>query len=494
MRARLTLLLQRPAPLFLLAIAVSLYRYAAWASTPDISLFSDEAQYWSWAQALDWGYYSKPPVIAAVIAFTTALAGSDAEWAIKLGPLLLYPLTTMLVYALGRRLYDPMVGRDAALLFLLMPALSMSAVIISTDVPLLLCWAAALLFLWRAREGDAWRDWLLTGFFAGLGLLTKYNMAFFAFALLAFAAADPRERRLLLNPRLYAAGLVALLVFLPNLWWNAQHEFITFRHHEEISGINRALFHPAELLEFFGAQFGMFGPLSFGLLLAAIARPRLWREARRETRFLLAFCAAPLLLILALALLTHAYANWGAPLYVAASILVAALYRQRRRWLGAALAVNLALGLAFYHYPALLRVADLPLQKRYDAYHRVRGWDALGIQVQQRLQQYPDARLLSSDRKILAQLLYYARPLQDPRIWAPPDRRPASHYHMTLPLQADDAGVFLWIVARAPAAGDLARFEHAQRRDDLVVQPYPGLERRYQVWQVDGFRGYAAAP
>ena len=104
-------LLARPWPLFLLAVAVSLYRYWAWTVTDGISLSSEEALYWTWAQAPDWGYYSKPPMIAWLIHLAGELWASDAERVIKAIPLLLHPLTTLLVYALGRRLYDPVAVR-----------------------------------------------------------------------------------------------------------------------------------------------------------------------------------------------------------------------------------------------------------------------------------------------------------------------------------------------------------------------------------------------
>ncbi|MCK6389176.1 MAG: hypothetical protein L6Q65_16485, partial [Zoogloea sp.] len=54
-----------------------------------IDLYVDEVQYWTWSQALDWGYFSKPPVIAALIAASTALLGNGLI-AIKLPSLLLY--------------------------------------------------------------------------------------------------------------------------------------------------------------------------------------------------------------------------------------------------------------------------------------------------------------------------------------------------------------------------------------------------------------------
>jgi len=484
--------LARPAPLFLLVAAVSLYRFWAWSQVEGISLFSDEAQYWFWAQAPDWGYYSKPPMIAWLIWLTTHAFGSEAEWALKVVPLLLYPLTTMGVYALGRRLFEAEVGRDAALLFLLMPALSLSAVLVTTDVPLLLFWTGALWFLWAALNGNAWRDWLLLGLCAGLGLMSKYNMAFFAFAVLAFALMHRQEHRLLLNPRLYVAGALALLVFLPNLLWNRAHQFITFQHHAQIAELGGPLIHPKAFFEFLAAQFGVFGPVSFALLLLALAQTPMWRKTGRQTRFLLAFCGSPLLLILGLALLSHAEANWGAPLYIAAAVLVAAHCRGQRRWLQAALAVNLLLGALLYHYVPVLEAAGLPLQQRYDAYRRLRGWDELGYQTQRLMQEYGDTRLLTDERNLTAWLVYYARPLDRPRIWAPPQRPPQNHFELAMPLRAEDDGAFLWVTQPPARTEVLVQFRQFERMPDLLVEPYPGLQRHYEVWRVEGFKGYAA--
>ncbi len=483
--------LARPWPLFLLVAAVSLYRYGAWTMTDGISLSSAEAQYWTWAQVPDWGYYSKPPVIAWLIHLAENLWGSDAEWVMKTIPLALYPLTAMLIYALGRRLYDPATGRDAALLFLLMPALFLSSALVTPDVPVLLSWAASLWFLWAAVENDRWRDWLLLGLCCGLGLLSRYNMAFFAFGVLAFALGHPAERRLLINPRLYAAMGVAALVLLPNVLWNLEHELATWRQHAELSPSAGSLIHPRALLEFFGAQFAVFGPVSFALLLIGLARLPMWRRATRELRFLLAFCAAPLMLICGIALLSRAEASWAAPLYLSAAVLVAALFRERRPWIVRALAMNALLGVVLYHYPAVLKAAGMTLQPRYDAYQRIRGWDAIGYQAQRLMQEYGDLRLLTDERDLAATLLYYARPLQEPRVWAPPGRPPRNHYEFSIPLREDDTGAFLWVTAGPAATEMLLRFRHFERLPDLETEPYPGLRRRYEAWRVEGFKGYA---
>ena len=61
----------------LLIAGLTLVRLVTLFSTP-LELYPDEAQYWLWSRTLDFGYYSKPPVIAWAIWATTKLGG-DAE-------------------------------------------------------------------------------------------------------------------------------------------------------------------------------------------------------------------------------------------------------------------------------------------------------------------------------------------------------------------------------------------------------------------------------
>jgi 4-amino-4-deoxy-L-arabinose transferase-like glycosyltransferase len=108
-----------------------------------LNLHGDEAQYWAWAQDLDWGYFTKPPMIAWVIAATTALFG-DAEWAVRLSSPILHALTAYMIFRTARLIYTAQTGFWAAVIYMLMPAVWLSSGIVSTDVPLLLAWIIAL--------------------------------------------------------------------------------------------------------------------------------------------------------------------------------------------------------------------------------------------------------------------------------------------------------------------------------------------------------------
>src|SRR5215472_4478541 len=83
-----------------------------------VDLFYDEAQYWSWSRDLALGYYTKPPLLAWIISAASHVCGND-EWCVRAPSPLLYAATSLVAYAIGRRLYDERTGFWAALLTVL---------------------------------------------------------------------------------------------------------------------------------------------------------------------------------------------------------------------------------------------------------------------------------------------------------------------------------------------------------------------------------------
>jgi 4-amino-4-deoxy-L-arabinose transferase-like glycosyltransferase len=87
-------------------------RLLALFNTP-LELYPDEAQYWLWSRELAWGYYSKPPMVAWLIAAGTAVGGDDEPW-IRLGATLAHAVAPLALYAAATRLYTPWTGFWAA--------------------------------------------------------------------------------------------------------------------------------------------------------------------------------------------------------------------------------------------------------------------------------------------------------------------------------------------------------------------------------------------
>src|SRR5882757_9889260 len=204
-------------------IAITVVRLVLLA-VQSADLYPDEAQYWFWSLHPALGYYSKPPLVAWVIALTTRAFG-DSEFGIRLAAPLLHAIAAAFVYGIAARLYNRRTGFWSALAYITLPGVSLSAFLISTDAVLLPCWAAALYAFIRAREPGGERWWIAVGITAGLGLLAKYAMAYWLLSAFGYVLLVREERRHL--PRLLGASLIALLLYLPNLWWNWHHDFVS---------------------------------------------------------------------------------------------------------------------------------------------------------------------------------------------------------------------------------------------------------------------------
>ncbi len=456
-------------------------------------LFFDEAQYWTWSLEPAFGYYSKPPLIAWAIALSTSVCGTS-EFCIRLPSPLIHTATAATIFALGARLYSPRTGFLAALAFATLPGISLSAGIISTDVPLLLAWALALAgFAALIDDRAAWWPALLLGFALGLGLNAKYAMAYFVLCAGIYIAITPERRWLLADRRLWLAlGLGALLI-APNLLWNASNQFATFSHTADNAKWTGALFHPRKALEFFAAQFGVFGPVLFGVLL--VIATRWWRKGIPEPdRMLLAFCLPIVAIVTTQAFLSRAHANWAAPAYLSATVLVVATLEREasQRWLrasfwisGAVLAV-IVLGVAFAGRIGLPGVGD--------PFARTLGWKEMAAATRGQLETartkgQPFAAVITDERALTAELLYYMRDERTPVLAWLGGTRPQDHYELKRPFRAGSPEPVLLVALRADSTAILSRFSTAEQitREDLPAGA--STRRRVTYYRLSGFKG-----
>jgi hypothetical protein len=484
------------APLLLVSLALlTLWRLlAAWHG--NVELYADEAQYWTWSLAPDWGYFSKPPMVAWAIWLGRSLFG-ESEMGLRAISALLFPLTAWVLFVLVRRLFKSHPRREdmafwSALTFATLPMVSLGAWLITTDAVLLLFWCLALYFTVVALETGRWRDWLLLGCALGLGLLSKYSMVFYGLGFFAYLLLMPSRRGLLRDPRPWAAAAVALLLLTPNLIWNARHHFVSVQHTAEISQLDRSLFHPGAMLEFVLGQFLVFGPVLFAGLLLLVMRQRNWLEDAR-LRLLAAFTLAPLAAFISLSLLSRAFANWAAFSYVGGAALVACAWigqvaQSRRRWLMAAVLVNLAIGIGMYHLHDITRALDIQLTRKTDPYGRVTGFRALGQEAARRMQGHPNARLLSNDRKLYALLRYYARPWSEGMRLLNPGGALDNHYALSADLRDSPRGEFLLISQGLEEKHLAAWFGQVTPQAPIRLKLYPDYAPEYQVWLLRDYR------
>lgn len=447
-------------------------------------LYVDEAQYWFWSLAPDWGYFSKPPLIAWITAGADAVCGAG-EACLRAPSALAWGLTALFVFLIADSLYDRRTALFSGLAALLAPGAAFSARIVSTDAPLLTFWSLALLALVRLRGGvDGWggRAWaVVLGASLGLGLLAKYAMAYFIGCALTAVLIDPPTRRALLSGRGLAALLIAAAIVAPNLLWNLTHGLTTLRHTADNaagSGLSPDVVEP---LVFLLAQAALAGPVVIFGWLTATGDRQTW--ARPEDRLLLAFSLPILAGLTVMAAVATANANWAATALISVFVLGAAhLARMRvRRTLWAGLALGLAIQIGLIAADA--RADRLSLAGRA-VYARTLGGEALFRAVEaEQARSASGAPIVVETRAHAALLAYYGRDA-DMRlhVWPPHAGTKANdHFQAVIPLPPD---VRAPVLAVSPC-GDASRFSgwaKVRALGERLVPAGPGSGRTIHLF------------
>lgn len=184
-------------------------------------LYADEAQYWYWSLTPDWGYFSKPPIVAWLITATTSVCG-HGEACVKLASPILHFFTSLVMYGIGYHLFSKRVGFWSAITYATLPGVTLSSYIISTDPPLLFFWSLSFYFLVRALKDWHIKWWILMGITVGFGLLSKYNMIIFFGSLGLYFLLNKENRIYLFSFKFWLSILIAAGVYYPNFLWNQE--------------------------------------------------------------------------------------------------------------------------------------------------------------------------------------------------------------------------------------------------------------------------------
>jgi 4-amino-4-deoxy-L-arabinose transferase-like glycosyltransferase len=489
----------------LLTIALTLGRLVALFRTP-LELYPDEAQYWLWSRTLAFGYYSKPPMIAWAIRAATAIGGDGEAW-VRLPAVLFQGAAAICVFAIGRRLYGSRVGLAACAIYALAPGVQLSATVVATDAPLLFFLGLTLLAYVSLQSSPSFptlvsgrRLALAAGLGASLGLafLSKYAAVYALIGMGLHLTLSPTARRAWSAPAAaLGAGAFALAV-APNIAWNAAHGFATVQHTiADAHWRAGALFDPKALAAFLGAQFAVFGPIPFGVLIAGGVLLARRRRIEPADLTLLCFTVPPIAIVAVQAFVSRANANWSGASYLGGSVLVAAwLVRWRaRRWLTATIAVQALVAVAFLALVMSPRMADR--LGASNGLKRARGWSETAKTVIHRARVEDPAGLSAiavNNRFLYYALAYYGRDyLREPlapslRIWIR-GTAAGNQAEASAPLTPAQGQRVLLVVAESwfdtEIGRDFARVL-GKELDDVWLDPKH--QRRLEMFVGEGFR------
>ena len=367
-------------------LLISLFRVYFILTCP-FDLSTDEAHYWEWSRHLDWSYYSKGPMIAYLIYLGTSVFG-DTVLGVRAFAVGLSAASSFLLYLTGKELYDEKTGLVSALLIQIVPLYSVFGILLTIDSPFIFFWILSLYLFHRLMQRQLDEDrkvlfdyyWLLLGVSVGLGLLTKYTMAFFYISGFLFMSCSRGTRKLLRTSGPYMAVIVSLAVFSPVILWNAANGWVTLKHTAGQAHVAEGLKLSAKsFFEFTGSQFGVITPVLFILIFTS-----LW-EMRKTQKgaFLFWFSMPTIVFFILKSLQGKVQANWALPGYATGFIAFSAYYikdillakKGRKLLVISGLLLPFIITI-FTHSPAILH---LPQGK--DPTTTLVGWKELGAEA-----------------------------------------------------------------------------------------------------------------
>ena len=235
-----------------------------------IDLRTDEAYYWTWSKQNVLCFLDHPPMIAWFIRFGTAIFG-DTNFGVRFAGILGMLVTQLLLADIVRRVTHDF---RAIVLALLMPEAALYYGLlmakVSPDIALIPFAAAMLWALVRLHESGDGRWWLAAGLFSGLALLSKFTVVMLLPAVVAFMLVPAWRRRWLFSPYPWCAVLIAMVLFLPVLIWNAEHDWASFR----FQLVRATATHEISLRtvgDYIGLQFGLVGFVLLPVVLSGVA-------------------------------------------------------------------------------------------------------------------------------------------------------------------------------------------------------------------------------
>jgi hypothetical protein len=294
-----------------------------------IELGNDEVYYWTYAKFPAMSHFDHPPMVGFLIQLFTLNLRFDSEIFLRLGSVVLGTASTWLMFLIGRKIKSPAAGLYAAFLF---TASFYGFVLVGTfilpDTPQVFFWLLTLYFLACSLPDEALSNSsrgfvFVAGITIGLALLSKYHSAFLLFGAGMFIFFH--NRKWFMAKESWMACLLAVLLFMPVVFWNSNNHYISFTFHESRVGLTDSGLQLQYFLTEIAGQLFYNNPVNVVLvILAFIAVLRRKPVLEKPYLRLILWISLPLWLVfVSFSLFRSTLPHWTGPAY-SGFILIAA--------------------------------------------------------------------------------------------------------------------------------------------------------------------------
>lgn len=320
-------------------------------------LQDDEAYYWVYGQYLDWGYFDHPPMIGLLVKAGYSIFPN--ELGVRLFPLLLNFFSLVII--------EKLIDKKKSFLFyaivLSVAVLQVTGFAAVPDIPLIFFTA---LFFWlykRFITNYSLLNTCLLGLSVALLFYSKYHavlIVFFTFF---------SNIKLFTKYQTWLAGIIALLLFAPHLWWQYQHNWVSFRYHLFESNVNA--YRPSFTVNYIIGQLLLPGPVAGFILLPAAFLYKIKNDTEKALRFTM---IGIYIFFFISSFRGKVEGNWTSPVMVPLIVLAHQFLNEKIQW-QKILYKLLPVTLILVVFARIVMIADLlPVKAIKDRYHAWKKW------------------------------------------------------------------------------------------------------------------------
>ena len=411
--------------LFLLIFIIFCIRIIGLYFSP-LEVQGDEAQYWYWSTYFDWGYYSKPPLVAWIIGFFTSIFGNSI-FILKLPSLLAHFLTSFVLFNLSKAFKrNTEESLWLSITYLLFFAVSLSSNIISTDPFLLLFWSSSLLFFKICLNKKSIKSIILTSIFVALGFYAKYAMIYFFLSSIVLILFTDDKKELIKN--ILIIFFIVLILISPHLYWVYSTNWVTFIHTGDNFNWNASLYNFEQLINFIVSQFFISTPIILFIFIKQFAKTKKFIQSYS---FEIAYSLPILVLITAQSFISRANANWSSVAFIGVTMIaVNVLYKNYKK----IFLLNTALGLA-----VLILVSTFIINPpNISPFNKLQGMKDAAKEIQFLDKSLNSDYIVFDDRMNIAKFLYYLPSKNEKLKYLSYGDHPGNHFEMLMPITIDD--------------------------------------------------------
>jgi hypothetical protein len=403
-----------------------------------IGLGPDEAQYWTWSQALDLGYYSKPPGIAWQIWLGTEAFGNN-EFGVRFIAMIFSFLQALGVFLIAVNAgLKPRTAFWCGVMMALSPIGILGSLMAITDGGMLLFWTFASVVMVSALRQAKAPNSLVIGGCILCGALFKWPVYLFWIFYCICWRRYFSEQKL---SHILAGIAISLVGLLPSVWWNAMHDWATFRHVTSTiqGGQGQA---GSNFLSFIGSQAALVSPILFLILiLSFVVMIRQWKTLSPAIFYCGLVSFSCLTLGATLSLFQKIQGNWVIYAYPTAFVVIGWKINEwgkRLNWVMVGIALSVCLTGAFIF---------IPFSYRINPFKHNQGWRELN-QALVKMGYDPKHEFLVSDKYQTASLLSFYSPEQKRAHFLNLDGKRNNQFTYWPGLESEEkgsSGYFVWI-------------------------------------------------